>query len=129
MLDKLRKSAEGLGIKRGDIAIAAALLAFSLITGIVMLFFLPSPKYAVITVDGNEIARLPLGIDCVYHIGDTNTVEISDGGAMMIEANCPDKVCMHTGRISHSGQSIVCLPNRVVVSVTGDSSSTDIYTH
>lgn len=129
MLDNLKKSAEGVGIKRGDIVIVAALLTFSLVAGIILALLLPSPEYAVITVDGTEIARLPLDDDCVYHIGDTNTVKISDGGAVMIEADCPDKVCMHTGRISHSGQSIVCLPNRVVVSITGEDSSADVYTH
>lgn len=129
MLDKLKKSVEGTGIKRGDIVIAAALMAFSIVVGIILALTLSSPRYAVITVDGSKIAQLSLNTDCVYKIGDTNTVEISDGGAVMIEADCPDKVCMHMGRISHSGQSIVCLPNRVVVSITGEDSSADIYTH
>lgn len=49
-----------------------------------------------------------------------NVVVISDGEVFMKEADCPDQVCVHTGSISHVGQSIVCLPNRVVIEIKGN---------
>jgi len=43
---------------------------------------------------------------------------IRDGKADMKEADCPDKLCVHQKAISAENESIVCLPNRVVVTVT-----------
>ena len=50
----------------------------------------------------------------------TNTLQIKDGVAKMIEADCPDKLCMHQKAISVSKENIVCLPNRIVVTVEAD---------
>lgn len=50
----------------------------------------------------------------------TNTLQIKDGVAKMIEADCPDKLCMHQKAISMSKENIVCLPNRIVVTVEAD---------
>lgn len=130
-MSNLKTSLKLPGIKRGDIVVIALLLALSAVIGAIMMIFSSpsSSAYAVITVDGNEICRLPLDEDCIYQIGDTNTIEISDGTVRMIDANCPDKICIHTGEISDSGHAIVCLPNRVVISVTGKASSADVYTN
>ena len=48
----------------------------------------------------------------------TNVLVIRDGKADMKEADCPDKLCVHQKAISAENESIVCLPNRVVVTVT-----------
>ena len=42
---------------------------------------------------------------------------ISDGKADMESADCPNQICVHHGAISHTGETIVCLPNRVVIEV------------
>ena len=47
----------------------------------------------------------------------TNYLEIKDGYANMTEADCPDKLCVHQSRIHAKGETIVCLPNKVVVSI------------
>ena len=46
-----------------------------------------------------------------------NVLLIHNKGVEMIEANCPDKVCVNTGFISKPGESIVCLPHRVNVKI------------
>lgn len=48
-----------------------------------------------------------------------NVVVIRDGAARMKEADCPDGLCKHQGAVSRSGQTIVCLPHRLVVEVMG----------
>ncbi|MBQ1348669.1 MAG: NusG domain II-containing protein, partial [Aeriscardovia sp.] len=48
-------------------------------------------------------------------IGGTNTVEIKDGGATMIDAQCPDQLCRYMGTITDAYGLIVCLPNGVIV--------------
>ena len=60
-------------------------------------------------------------------LSDDNTIELEhicvhiQGGKVWVTgADCSDKICERTGEISRAGQSIVCLPNNVVVSISGD---------
>lgn len=48
-----------------------------------------------------------------------NVVIIDDGSVSVSEASCKNKVCVRHGSISHTGESIVCLPNRLIVSIEG----------
>ena len=78
----------------------------------------------VVTVDGKEYGRYPLASDTEIPITDgektvTNTLVIKNGKADMIDADCPDLLCVHQKSISHQGETIVCLPNKVVVSIEG----------
>ena len=43
----------------------------------------------------------------------------------MEDADCPDKVCVKTGKIKKPGQTIVCLPHRTVIEITGDNADID----
>ena len=75
----------------------------------------------VVEVDGSETASYPLTEDRTVVLegwnGGTNLLVIRDGAATVTEASCPDQLCVHQGTIRYSGQTIVCLPNRVVVTV------------
>jgi len=82
----------------------------------------------VIQVDGTEYGRYPLDQDVEIPITDpdgneTNLLVIKNGKADMTEANCPDFLCVHQKAISHQGETIVCLPNQIVVSVSGGEES------
>ena len=76
-----------------------------------------------ITVDGEEYGVYSLEEDQVIRIGDTNEFEIKDGYVTMTEADCPDHLCMKQKRISKTGGTIVCLPNRVVLEIVSRESS------
>ena len=52
---------------------------------------------------------------------DELTVVISGGQVWVENAKCPDKVCEHSGKIQNAGESIVCLPNGVIVKIIGKS--------
>jgi len=83
---------------------------------------------AVITVDGHEEVRLPLDKDSVYTVeneGRLNIIRIENGEVFMEHASCPDGHCTAQGRVSRTGEVIVCLPNRVTVTVAGDSQELD----
>ena len=63
----------------------------------------------------------PLSRDGEFSLsGGSNILVIEDGEAFMKSADCPDKTCVHSHPISKVGETIVCLPNRVFVSVIGD---------
>ena len=55
-----------------------------------------------------------------------NVVRLEEGAVFMLEADCPGLLCVSQGPISHSGQSIACLPNRVLVVLTGDRERGDV---
>ena len=79
----------------------------------------------VITRDGALYGKYNLSQDQTIAIENTdhqvtNTLQIRDGEAKMIGADCPDKLCMHQKAISVSKENIVCLPNRIVVTVEDD---------
>ena len=74
-----------------------------------------------------QIAVLDLNKDCVYNVyndnGDIcNTVQIKNGKVKMIYADCKDKICKNHKEISKSNESIICLPNKVEVTVISDKS-------
>lgn len=79
---------------------------------------------AVVTAVGEELDRfapadLAAGPRTYTHNGYTLTVTAEDGGLRVSEADCPTQDCVHTGAISRSGQSIVCLPARIIIQLTG----------
>lgn len=58
-----------------------------------------------------------------------NVIKVHDRGVEVIEASCPDKVCVHTGFITKASQSIVCIPNKVNIKIKiskNDKNSEDI---
>ena len=79
---------------------------------------------AVVTADGEELDRfapadLAAGPRTYTHNGYTLTVTAEGDGLHVSEADCPTQDCVHTGTISRGGQSIVCLPARIIIQLTG----------
>ncbi len=48
-----------------------------------------------------------------------NVLKIQNGKADMIAADCPDLLCVHQRAVSNQNETIVCLPNKVVVEIVG----------
>lgn len=73
-----------------------------------------------ILVDGKLFGEYPLSQDTSVEIKSENGVnilEIKDGKADMLSADCPDGICVEHRPVSCGGESIICLPNKVVVEV------------
>lgn len=82
---------------------------------------------AVVCVSGQEIGRYALSRPGTYPLnGGTNLLEIRDGTAAIIEADCPDGLCIHQGKIRYNGQCITCLPNRLTVTIEGGEGGADL---
>ncbi len=81
-----------------------------------------------ITVDGEEYGTYDLDEDQEILIeidGEvTNTLVIGGGEADMIEADCPDQICVNMSAISAESETIVCLPNKIVVEVISSEEET-----
>ena len=82
----------------------------------------------VIKVEGEVVKTVPLSsVDEAYSLEIDGAlpvvVRLTNSSVKVETAFCPDKLCEHTGEITRSGQSIVCLPAKV--SVTLESSKTE----
>ena len=113
-----------------DALVAAAVLLLAAALG---LRFWLAPAHsgtltAVVSVDGVEVERLALaGAERDYtNNGYTVHVAVTPDGVRVDRADCPTQDCVHTGTISRAGQSIVCLPARVVITLEGGASGYDV---
>lgn len=84
---------------------------------------------AVVSVDGEEVERFALdgqGEHVYSHNGYTLCFVEREGGIYAAQSDCPTQDCVHTGVISRGGQSIVCLPARISVTLRGgDTAAVD----
>lgn len=112
-------SARGKRLPVELIIIAVLLLAA---VGAGLWFFLGRTPgaWAVVRVEGREVARYSLSQNGVYPLnGGTNVLTVEDGSAAVTEADCPDKICVEQGRVRYTGQCITCLPNKLTVTLEG----------
>ena len=89
---------------------------------------------AVVTIDGTEYGRYPLSEDRTVKIESENNgynlLIIEKGDARIEEASCPDKVCVRHKPIDKTGETLVCLPNKVVVEIeNGEEADVDASTN
>lgn len=89
-------------------------------------------RIACITQKGQVLEEIDLSqVDEPYSFtiegenGALNTVLVEPGRICISEASCPDQICVHQGWISDGSEPIVCLPNQVVIQITGGGSQVD----
>ena len=108
-------------IGRAEILFIAGLLLASLVLLLVLTLTRREGAVAEVELDGETVARYALDEDGEYVLnGGTNILVIEGGEAYLTYADCPDLVCVRTGRIRYVGESIVCLPNRLSVVIRGE---------
>ena len=107
-----------------DALVAAVVIALAVVTA--LLFYLPKAqggqRTVVITQRGQEVCRQDINIP---GFDKERVVALDDGGVYVSDSDCPGQDCVHTGAISRAGQSIVCLPAQVVISIVSTSSAVD----
>ena len=115
-------------LKKGDLyLIGGCLLAALLLCGL-WLLLRRDGAVVVVEQDGRETARYSLTENTTVRIegeGGYNLLVIENGEAWLSQADCPTQICVKSGRIRSGGQSIVCLPHRLVVRIVGGASPLD----
>lgn len=108
-------------LRRNDVIFIVVLLAVVMIAGACLYFFRGEGDTVTVSVDGQVIATYPLSVDRVEDIrtgeDGLNRLVIKDGKAYVETASCPDGICAAHKPIHREGESIVCLPNKVVITV------------
>lgn len=114
--------------KRDIILIATALALAGVLYAVSQISLGGEASALVVTVDGEERLRRPLAVEDSYEIrqedGSVNIVAVEDGAVYMKEANCRDGLCIRQGRMKNAAKTIVCLPHKLVVRITGDAIDT-----
>lgn len=62
----------------------------------------------------------PLRMEVIGQSGNPVYIELDQTGAAIVQSSCPDQTCVHTGKITRAGETTICLPERVSVTITGD---------
>lgn len=105
---------------KNDIIFIIALLLVVMLFGLLYFLLRKEGDVAVVIIDGEVYAEYPLSEDIRLEIknGDSlNILVIENGRAYVEDASCPDGICVNHRPISKDKESIVCLPNKVVITV------------
>ena len=114
-------------MKKRDIILIASILIVAIAFFLIVELTKEEGAGVVVKVDGVEVAEYSLSKSGTYPLnGGTNILVIEDGRAYLSDANCPDKLCVHQGKISRTGEVITCLPNKLTVTVFGAEESVDL---
>ena len=108
--------------KKRDIVLAAVLLILGITGVLIVKYGLKSGKTADIYIDDKLVQTIDMSVDDEYTFQTdkgSNTVEVRNGAVSMKSADCPDKVCVRMGTKNRNGETITCLPHKLVIEVHG----------
>ena len=107
---------------RVDIIVIALILIFSLAFLLISTLTRVEGANLEVEIDGSVVGRYSLSANGVYTLnGGTNILTVKDGAAYISYSDCPDHTCENTGKVRYVGQTIVCLPNKLSVTVVGEA--------
>lgn len=114
-----------LKFKRGDAVAAAVVLLCAAALSLALLTQALAAEHTVVQIcqDGQILCELPLERDGSYTVSGqyVNVITVQGGRAAITRSDCPGEDCVHSGWVSSPGRSVVCLPNRVELRLTGSS--------
>lgn len=115
---------------KNDIILAVIVIAVASIGLLLLNIFKTEGTFAVVKIDGKETERYSLSVNTEVVIetenNGKNTLVIEDGKAFVKDATCPDKICEGHNKISFKGETIVCLPHKVVIEIVADNSENEL---
>ncbi len=86
-----------------------------------------SGSRVVVYVDGQEVAQYSLTdsreLILAPQTDSHNVLVIENGKCYISDADCPDQICVKQGEISKNGQTITCLPHKLVIMVASEEPS------
>lgn len=109
---------------RNDIILGVAVIVLAAGIWLTTELLKKEGSFAVVTVNGAETARYSLEENSEIRLesenGGYNILVIKNGKADIIEASCPDHVCVDQRAVSKTGEAITCLPNKTVITIDGE---------
>ena len=114
--------------KHNDWILILVLLLLALLALLVINSTKLTGSIVVVTLDGEEILRLPLSDDHTERIeqaGNYNVLVIEDESVQIRQANCANQLCVQHKAISYQGETIICAPHKLLVQIFGNSEEID----
>lgn len=116
-------------MKKQDIILTISLLfiGMALFVGYRLWYHAPGGSVEI-TIDGTLYQTLSLSEDTTIELPTKtgkNILKIQNGAADMTDADCPDQLCVKQKPISHTGETLVCLPHKLVVKVINNTDDTE----
>ena len=115
-------------MKKGDKALFVIFLLSLALSGIFFLqrkFAEEKNLHAEIMQDGRIVSTIELkkgeSYDIPIKADGFNLISVRDGSISITSSDCRNEDCMKMGTISHGGESIICLPNRLSIRISGSS--------
>lgn len=108
---------------KSDLILIGTLLAVLVLVGLALWLLRGEGDMVVVKVDGSTYGTYALNIDRTVEIRtgeggkELNLLVIKDGKAHVETATCPDGICAAHRPIFRQGESIICLPHKVVITV------------
>ncbi len=117
---------------RNDVILAVVIVLIAAAGLLVFVLNREAGATVAVKIDGEQVATYSLSEDREIPIktGENeeyiNILVIKDGKASIGEADCPDKICVETRAVSYVGETIVCLPHKLVIEITNQNADNDI---
>ncbi len=108
---------------RNDLILISSVLVVAFSVFMILKFTAKSGNHVKVNLNGKNVAVYPLEKNAEHKIKTDygyNLLVIKDGSAYIADADCRDKICQHHRAIKKEGESIICLPHKLVVTVEGD---------
>ncbi len=103
-------------LKKGDIVIITAVVAAFMLSVVMLFSFREQGSRVVIKQNDNIIYDQSININNTVKT-DHNTITIKNGKVYMSHSDCKNQICVNSGKIDEKGESIVCLPNLVIIEI------------
>lgn len=112
-------------IKLGDIILIVLVIITAVMISVIVN---RNGSNVVVEADGKVVAAFSLDDDREYvYRGDfKNVITVKDKKVYISYADCPDKTCVHSGKIDSVGRIICCLPNKLLVRISSDAAGMDV---
>ena len=107
-------------IKKADIILSIAIIVAGAVLFLTFNLLSVSGSLVVITVEGEVFGEYSLNDDLEIEVQTKlgyNNVQIKDGSVKVLSASCPDKYCVSHISIDKTGQTIVCLPHKMIIEI------------
>ena len=78
---------------------------------------------ATIKIEGEVIENISLSRETTIKISNSsgyNLIKVSEGAISIVEADCPDKICIKSGKIKNPGEVIACIPHKLIIEIGSD---------
>jgi hypothetical protein len=123
-------------MKRSDrITAVVVLTALALVAAAWVVMHRTPGTVAVVQVDGRVVATVdlrshePQTLHIAGVLGPLVIMADGEGSIRVAEATCADQICVHTVAARSPGDQIICVPNRMVITVEGEGNGIDALAH